>query len=138
MSLGLLDRDEFIEQYGAALAAGQGSVLVGAGLSRDPGISATVDDEKGGLPGWKALLEPLAEKFDVPLEDDLPLVAQYVANQDGGVGAIHQRLIDVFSVTLSNSYPSSVGTVANQSDLDHELRQPARACRPPNQQPAPR
>lgn len=101
MSLGLLDRDDFVEQYGAALAAGQGSVLVGAGLSRDPSVSATVDGAVGGLPDWKALLESLAKTFDVPPEDDLTLVAQYVANQKGGCEAIRQRLIDVFAQSLS-------------------------------------
>ena len=67
-----VDHDEFVEAFGAAVEAGQASLLIGAGLS----VAA-------GYPRWSELLEPAAQKFGVPPDDDLPQRAQYIENEQG-------------------------------------------------------
>lgn len=59
---------ELVEQF----ARGNGVILVGAGLSRG-----------AGLPGWDALLEPLADRISLPshLRVDPLKVAQHYENQ---------------------------------------------------------
>lgn len=59
------DESQLISQF----ARGNGSIFVGAGLS----VGA-------GLPGWAALVEPLAQKVHSPKGSSFPDVAQYYVN----------------------------------------------------------
>ena len=76
-----MDREVFIDDYGAAIETGQASLLIGAGLS----VGA-------GYPEWAELLEPMAEKFQIPVMVDLPLRAQYIENKSGGREALSEHL----------------------------------------------
>lgn len=78
-----MQRDRFIEEFGAAIEARQASVLVGAGLSRP------------GYPVWLELLRPVAQRYGVAIRDnepDLPQVAQYIANS-GGDGVLIEHIV---------------------------------------------
>jgi hypothetical protein len=81
-SFDAMDQDQFVEEFGAAIDAGQASTLVGAGLS-----SGT------GYPGWGELVEAVAGRFGVPIGADLPLVAQYIENQTDGKAALIEHLV---------------------------------------------
>ena len=76
-----MDREAFVEDYGVAIETGQASLLIGAGLS----VGA-------GYPEWAELLEPIAEKFQVPAMADLPLRAQYIENRSGRREALSEHL----------------------------------------------
>ncbi len=67
-----MDHELFVEEYGAAIEAGQASLLIGTGMSSG-----------AGYPNWADLLEPVAEEFDVPPMGDLPLRAQYIETKAG-------------------------------------------------------
>lgn len=67
-----MDHEVFVEEYGAAIEAGQASLLIGTGMSSG-----------AGYPNWADLLEPVAEEFDVPPMTDLPLQAQYIETKAG-------------------------------------------------------
>ena len=75
----------FIEDYGAAVEAGQASLLIGAGLSAG-----------AGYPDWAGLLEPIAAEFEVPTTLDLPLQAQYIEYKPGGRERIVEHLATTF------------------------------------------
>jgi len=76
-----MDQAAFIEEYGAAIEAGQASLLIGAGISNG-----------AGYPSWFKLLEPIAEEFGVPPMDDFPLQAQYIENQPNGKTRLVEHL----------------------------------------------
>lgn len=66
----MITQEMFTEEYGAAVYAGNASVLIGAGLSR-----------AAGLPDWNSLMNPLRERAGIPADEhDLPLVAEYFQN----------------------------------------------------------
>lgn len=69
-----MDFDEAVQAYGARIEANSATLLVGAGLS----VSA-------GYPNWKGLLQPFITQLQLPESfDNLTMVAQYVANVEGG------------------------------------------------------
>lgn len=80
-----MDHDRFVDEFGAAIDAGQASTLIGAGLSAGT-----------GYPGWSGLVKAVAGRFDVPVGHDLPLVAQYIENQAGGEAALLDHLVREF------------------------------------------
>lgn len=76
-----MDFDAALDAYGAAAEANAATVLVGAGLSRG-----------AGYPSWATLLEPFYAEFGLADDyHDLPRLAQFVINADGGD---RTRLID--------------------------------------------
>lgn len=56
-----------LDEFGRAAEIGNAALFVGAGLSRGE-----------GLPDWGELLQDVAEDAEVPLSNDLPLVAEYI------------------------------------------------------------
>jgi hypothetical protein len=62
-----MTRRDLIEAFGTACDLGSAGIFVGAGLST-----------AAGLPGWAALLEEPRQASDVPLNPDLPLMAEYI------------------------------------------------------------
>ncbi len=87
-----VDIDPLLEQYGEALEARRATVLVGAGFS----IGA-------GYPSWGGLLEPHRTQLGVPDDVvDLPMIAQYVENQEGG----RERLVEAVCRTIGSVPPS--------------------------------
>ncbi len=81
---------ELIETYGRAVLAGNAALFVGAGLS-----------QAAGYPGWDGLLEPMRQRCDIPEHDDLPLVAEYIANDPahGGIPALHAHILAQMTTT---------------------------------------
>lgn len=78
--------ERFYTEYTRALREGTAALFAGAGLSVPAGY---VD--------WKKLLEPLASNLglDVRQETDLPALAQFAVNEDGGnKTAVTQRILD--------------------------------------------
>ncbi len=76
-----MDHAAFTEEFGAAIEAGQASLLIGAGLSAG-----------AGYPEWSELLEPIADEFEIPPMPDLPLQAQYIENKPGGREHLSEHL----------------------------------------------
>ena len=77
-----MDPDAFIDSYGAAIDAGQASLLIGAGLS----VGA-------GYPGWDELLDPIAAEFGVPVMRDQTVRAQYIENQPEGRERLGEHVV---------------------------------------------
>jgi hypothetical protein len=73
-----MDAEEFIAGYGAAVDSRNATILIGAGMS----LAA-------GYPDWSALLAGLRAGLGLDdAFDDLPLLAQYAENTDGGRAAL--------------------------------------------------
>jgi hypothetical protein len=122
----------FLDLYLKALASGQASVFIGAGLSVPAGY---VD--------WKTLLRPLAEDvgLDVAKEHNLIRVAQYVINTAGGRARVNQRIVTEFS-RAATRVPSHdiLAQLPISTLLDDELRlarggSPARGGPAPSRRP---
>lgn len=79
-----MSRDRFIDQFGRAILSGNAALFVGAGLS-----------QAAGYPGWGRLLRPLQDRCDIPDDDDLPLVAEYIAvdHANGGRAALETHIL---------------------------------------------
>lgn len=78
--------ERFYSEYTRALREGTAALFAGAGLSVPAGY---VD--------WKKLLRPLAEqlRLDVDQETDLPALAQFSVNEEGGRRtAVSQRILE--------------------------------------------
>lgn len=91
-----MDFDEAVQAYGARIEANSATLLVGAGLS----VSA-------GYPNWKGLLQPFITQLQLPESfDNLTMVAQYVANVEGGrdrlVGDIVKAVASVDPTSTQN------------------------------------
>jgi hypothetical protein len=83
-----IERFELVEEFGEAVLSGNAALFIGAGFSRD-----------AGLPGWTDLLDPIRQRCNVPTHNDLPLVAEYVANDPAGG---RQALEDHILAALTN------------------------------------
>jgi predicted Rossmann-fold nucleotide-binding protein len=93
--------EQFIEEYSVELIAGTAVYFVGAGISKP-----------SKLPDWAELLMPHALKIDITkLKDkNLPLIAQYVINEETGnrgpfINSISRKLRKKYS---PNSYHESI------------------------------
>jgi hypothetical protein len=87
-----VDIDTFVELFGQAVEARRATVLVGAGLSKG-----------AGYPSWDKLLEPHRLDLGVPAAVvDLPMIAQYVENEQGG----RARLIRAVCETIGSVTPN--------------------------------
>lgn len=92
--------NQFIKDYSKELILGNAAYFIGAGISVD-----------SKLPDWSSLLQPFVQKIGLhDLKDkDLPLVAQYVINDEGGnrgpfINSLTARLRDNFSPNLKHEY----------------------------------
>ena len=95
-----MDREtlDFINDYVKALKDNNAVVFVGAGFSVDAGFF-----------DWKKLLEPLAKKMGLEIEEenDLTALAQYFVDHVGGRGELNQILVDQykkFDIILSEKH----------------------------------
>lgn len=68
-----IKRHELIERFGLAVDRHAAALFVGAGLSM-----------QAGLPGWDALVKPLAAEIGAEQVTDMPLVAEYYEQNAGG------------------------------------------------------
>ncbi|HYO71156.1 MAG TPA: SIR2 family protein [Archangium sp.] len=90
--------ERFYAEYSRALREGTAALFAGAGLSVPAGY---VD--------WKKLLKPLADelRLDVEQETDLPALAQFAVNEEGGNRtAVSQRILEDLTrdVSLTESH----------------------------------
>lgn len=92
-----IDQYELVDRFGRACDDGVASLFVGAGLSME-----------AGLPGWKGLLNELAERADVPTSlTDLPLMADYIEHESsvGRIALEHHLLTQLHGVgTLTEGH----------------------------------
>lgn len=77
---------ELVDDFGAAVLAGNGSLFVGAGLSKS-----------AGLPDWNDLLKEPRTRASIPGKlTDAPLVAEYIANSpEVGREGLHAHTLRV-------------------------------------------
>lgn len=68
-----MDVDDFIDEFGRYVDAGEASLFVGAGFSVAP-----------GYPPWSVLVEPFREALGVDPIDDLSQLVQYYQDSDVG------------------------------------------------------
>lgn len=70
-----MDINQFITEYSIELLEGNGAYFIGAGISKP-----------SNLPDWPSLLQPFASKIGISNLHlkDLPLIAQYVVNEENG------------------------------------------------------
>lgn len=87
------DIQHFIETYSQELISGSAAYFIGAGISID-----------SNLPDWSGLIEPFAKKIGIDdlKGKDMPLMAQYVINEETGnrgpfINAISSKLRKNFS-----------------------------------------
>ena len=68
-------KEQFIREFSEELFEGNGVYFIGVGISKP-----------SDLPDWRQLLQPFADRIGiVDLKDkDLPLVAQYIINDNTG------------------------------------------------------
>lgn len=92
---------QFIEDYAEELVAGNAAYFVGAGISVD-----------SSLPDWGGLIKPFTDKIGISdlKGKDLPLMAQYVINEETGnrgpfINAISRKLRKSFS---PNAYHEAI------------------------------
>lgn len=89
-----MDKSYFVSQVAEAIKENICELFVGSGIS----CSAK-------LPNWKDLLRPVAQAygFDVDITEDLPLVAQYILNENSGNRNVLTKLVsdhfDVHGIT---------------------------------------
>jgi hypothetical protein len=79
---------QFIDEYAEELLSGNAAYFVGAGISMD-----------SHLPNWPGLIKPFTDKIGIKdlKEKDMPLMAQYVINEETGnrgpfINAISRKL----------------------------------------------
>lgn len=85
--------ERFYKSYVRALNDGSAALFAGAGLS-----------VPAGHINWKDLLRPLANELhlDVDQETDLPALAQFYVNEDGGSRAVvNQHILDALTQNVS-------------------------------------
>lgn len=90
-----ISREQFLQDYGEAIAHGYAAVFAGAGLSKGSGYS-----------DWKGLLKEFAEELglDLEIETDLVAVAQYhITASEQKRNRLHQKLVDEFSTAVQLS-----------------------------------
>lgn len=79
-----MQKELFISHVAAAIQEGHCELFVGSGISQGC-----------GFPGWANLLKPIAQGygFDLDYESDLPLLAQYIINENSGNRNILRNVI---------------------------------------------
>ena len=78
---------DLLDQYGAAVVARNASLFVGAGMSIE-----------AGFPNWPDLLEEPRKQAGIPINADLPLMAQYfVISTHGGRAALESHILKTLS-----------------------------------------
>ena len=70
-----MNKELFIKTVSEKMNVGKCELFVGSGISSG-----------SKLPGWKELLEPLADNIGLKItdDDDLPMIVQYIVNDNSG------------------------------------------------------
>lgn len=70
-----MNKEQFIKEFSQELYDGNGVYFIGAGISK-----------ASHLPGWLELLKPFSDQLGITNieEKDLPLIAQYIINENAG------------------------------------------------------
>ena len=93
----MIDKLEFIKKFADKCKTNSAAVFLGAGMSVD-----------AGLPSWKQLFQPLAEKLKIDIENtnyQIYDIAQFYANtfgkNDKGINVPDKNEIITFLIELS-------------------------------------
>lgn len=81
-----MKKELFINEVSKRIFEGKCDLFIGSGISRE-----------SQMPSWKELLQPLAENIGIVVEDedDLPMLAQYIVNENSGnKNFIYSRIRD--------------------------------------------
>ena len=81
-----MKKELFINEVSKRIFEGKCDLFIGSGVSRE-----------SQMPSWKELLQPLAENIGIVVEDedDLPMLAQYIVNENSGnKNFIYSRIRD--------------------------------------------
>lgn len=96
-----MQKERFVEEISKKILAEKCDLFVGSGISRE-----------SRMPSWEELLCPLAEGMGISLtkEDDLPMIAQYIVNNNSGnKNIIYNRIIDCYGKDYSiNKYHNAI------------------------------
>lgn len=80
-----MDKNKFILMVAERMQNEKCELFVGSGISRGSGVAS-----------WSEILRPLAEEININLQDtmDLPLIAQYIINENSGNANILKLQLD--------------------------------------------
>lgn len=80
-----MDKNKFIQMVAERMKNQKCELFVGSGISRESGVAS-----------WSDILRPLAEEININLQDtmDLPLIAQYIINENAGNANILKLQLD--------------------------------------------
>ncbi len=96
--------DLFVNEVSNQINNNNCELFVGSGISKG-----------SGLPTWEELLKPLAQNIDIDINknDDLPLIAQYIVNSNGGhKNVIYNRIMSCFSRKFElNDYHAAISNL---------------------------
>lgn len=96
-----MKKERFIEEVSKKILAEKCDLFVGSGISSE-----------SRMPSWEELLRPLAEGMGINLtkEDDLPMIAQYIVNNNSGnKNIIYNRIIECYGKDYSvNKYHNAI------------------------------
>lgn len=99
-----MKKDRFVEEVSKKVLAGKCDLFVGSGISRE-----------SKMPSWEELLQPLAEDMGITLteEDELPMIAQYIVNNNSGnKNIIYNRIIECCGKEYSlNKYHNAISNM---------------------------
>ena len=96
-----MQKERFIEEVSKKILAEKCDLFVGSGISSE-----------SHMPSWEELLRPLAEGMGISLtkEDDLPMIAQYIVNDNSGnKNIIYNRIIECYGKDyVANKYHNAI------------------------------
>ena len=100
-----MKKERFIEEVSKKILAEKCDLFVGSGISSE-----------SGMPSWEELLSPLAEGMGISLtkEDDLPMIAQYIVNNNSGnKNIIYNRIIECYGKGYAvNKYHNAISNMS--------------------------
>ena len=100
-----MNKDSFVEEVSKRIMAEKCDLFVGSGISNESHV-----------PLWSELLIPLAKDLGIELDDsdDLPMIAQYIVNNNGGnKNIIYSRLDDCYDKDCSlNKYHNVISKMS--------------------------
>jgi len=96
-----MQKERFIEEVSKKILAEKCDLFVGSGISSESHMTS-----------WEELLRPLAEGMGISLtkEDDLPMIAQYIVNDNSGnKNIIYNRIIECYGKDyVANKYHKAI------------------------------
>lgn len=99
-----MNKDRFISEISKKIMAEKCDLFVGSGISSE-----------SNMPSWEELLIPLAKGLGITItkDDDLPLIAQYIVNDNSGnKNIIYTRIVECYEKEYSlNKYHNAISNL---------------------------